>query len=141
MNGLIEVQKAIRARLVATPAVTTLVTADNIVDGIGIPQAFPCIILGDDQAVNRLAVIGRPSSLRWVMDNLFVNLHLWTRGGGMIAVKELAAKVRHALHDELPVDSQEISLDMTTCRFLRDPDGVSCHAVLSYRAIWQEGVT
>lgn len=139
MNGLVLLQKAIRARLVATSAVTALVPAANIVDTKGIPAAFPSILLGDDQAVQRNATIGLPSSLGRYLVDIYTNVHIWTRGGGLILTKEVAAAVQRALFVELAIEGYgPTELDMTTIRFLRDPDGISGHGILSFRTLWQE---
>src|SRR5690606_20915740 len=51
MEPSLALQKAIRARLIGTPAVTALVPAANMLDKNSRPEVFPSIIIGEAQTV------------------------------------------------------------------------------------------
>lgn len=51
MEPSLALQKAVRARLVATSAVTTLVPAAHVLDRNNRPEVFPAIIIGEGQTI------------------------------------------------------------------------------------------
>lgn len=67
----------------------------------------------------------------------YVTIHAWSRAKGFPEVKRLAGAIRDALHDaaiEVP-GFRLIDLAMEDAQIMRDPDGLSSHAALSFRAL------
>jgi hypothetical protein len=92
--------------------------------------AFPYIALGDMQMLPELAECTNAATN-------FVTLHLWSRAVGFPEVKQLGAAVIKALHDTtLTLASGSLqSLLLNSSRYLRDPDGLTSHAVLTFEAL------
>lgn len=67
----------------------------------------------------------------------YVTIHAWSRAKGFPEVKRLAAAIREALHDTaLDVPGfRLIDLAMEDVQIIRDPDGLSSHAALNFRAL------
>lgn len=65
-----------------------------------------------------------------------VTIDAWSRAVGMPEAHRLAAAVKDALHNaELSLtENALVMLDHETTRTLRDPDGITSHAVLNFRA-------
>lgn len=123
-------QKALRARLVATPAVAALVAADRIFDGSARPESFPCIIIGDGQTVLEGHCPG------WRNVTVYTDLHIWALEGGLAAVKAIAGEAWLAIGRTLDVPGYLLSdgVHVTGARYLRDPSDKHGHAVLSVQA-------
>ncbi|MEP9373530.1 DUF3168 domain-containing protein [Mesorhizobium sp. KR1-2] len=124
-------QTAIRAALIATPAVAALVEPANIRAGSTRPGDTPCIIMangttalhGHDYTAQRAA---------WV--NL--DLHIWTLDAGEDAAKEIAFAVSNALDKRLRVEGGYCDhFRVTNAIYPRDPDPAYGHGVLSVEAL------
>ncbi|MBZ9757855.1 DUF3168 domain-containing protein [Mesorhizobium sp. ESP6-5] len=124
-------QTAIRAALIAAPAVIALVPADNIRSGSTRPDKTPCIIMangttalhGHDYTAQRAA---------WV--NL--DLHVWTLDAGEDAAKEIAFAVSNALDQRLSIAGGYCDhFEVTGAVYPRDPDPAYGHGVLSVEAL------
>lgn len=129
----LELQKAVRLRLVASSALVAMVPAANIVDKNGLPAVFPCILIGEGQTIGAGDVARRRHAC-------FLDLHCWVKETGLVASKQIAGAVRAALADAVwNVPSMHIAdLHISSSRFLRDPNGTTSHAVLSLEAICVE---
>lgn len=123
----LDLQKAIRARLVATSALTALVPATSIFDRNLRPETFPCIILGEGHtfpgeglARNRVEV--------------YLDLHLWTAGDSLASVKLIAQAIRSALADRFwTLDAHSVAdLYVRSVRFIRDKDSERSHDMHSH---------
>ena len=128
----VELQKAIRARLVASPAVTTLVPAANIFDRNGPPERFPSIIMGEGQIVREDLTLA---------DNhvrLYQTIHVWTRDGDLLSARRIAGAIGAALRGRIFAAIPVVSARYTDARFMRDPDGVTGHGVLTFEALVEE---
>lgn len=127
MSAALALQAAIGARLAADPAVLALVPAGQIIDSHSLPEAFPCVILGEDQEV--------ADDLTFERQHVRVTstLHVWHREAGLAGVKAIAGAIRDALRGGLPVLSGASCLDMRFegARFMRDPDGITSHGVVT----------
>lgn len=129
------IQKAIRARLIGTAAVTSLVPADSILDRNERPAPDPSIILGEDQVVDPGTVIDRSLS------RVHSTLHIWKKEGGLAGVKAIASAVRDAIRQNrlaLEAGLQCIDCHVSDTRFLRDPDGVTAHGVATVETLVRE---
>lgn len=131
MSADFALQKAIYARLVGTPAVLTLVPADNIVDRNSRPAPDPSIVIGDGQAVEGERIDRRDQ-------RLFMDLHVWKKEQGMRGVKEIAAAIRAAVDASRfgPIDGYHFGdCRVSGARYLRDPDGETSHGVVTVEAL------
>lgn len=73
-------------------------------------------------------------------DEVNVDIHVWSRAVGSLEAKQIAGHVRKALHQYdlmLGADHALVDLSFTGSRFLRDPDGLTTHGVVSFRALTQ----
>ncbi|WP_017930017.1 DUF3168 domain-containing protein [Limimaricola hongkongensis] len=132
MGADIEVQKAIRARLVASPAVTALVPATGIVDSHQRPAPRPGIILGESQLRDEGTSLQRAHTRVWH------TLHIWKREPSLEGVKAISAAVRGALRgDRLSLGGGYHLGDLRVSdgRSMRDPDGETSHAVLTVECL------
>ncbi|MDH6268269.1 hypothetical protein M2360_003674 [Rhizobium sp. SG_E_25_P2] len=131
LEPTLALQTAIRAALIASPAVTALVPADHIRSGSTRPDKTPTIIMsggqtilhGHDYAAQRAA---------WV----YLDLHVWTLNEGEQRAKEIAFAVTQAL--DMPMTIQGGLCDhfeVTGCVYPRDPDPAYGHGVLSVEAL------
>jgi len=130
MSAALAVQKAIRARLVATPAVTELVPAASILDRNSRPAPDPSIVLGEDQIVDE-GRIARDVVL------VYSTLHVWKREPGLIGVKAISGAIRSAMRDRLAsVPGYHFGDSYVSSeRFLRDPDGETAHGVVTIESL------
>lgn len=128
-------QKAVVAALKGAAAVTAIVSS-RVFDQVGrnpdgspnVP--FPYIALGDTQVLPETAECTDAATS-------YVTLHLWSRAVGFPEVKRLGAAVITALHDAtLALESGGLqSLLLQSTHYLRDPDGLTSHAVLVFEAL------
>ena len=133
MSASHAVQTAIRARLVATSAVTALVSAASILDRNSRPAPDPSIIIGEDQEVDEERIA------RDVV-RVYSTLHVWKREPGLAGVKGIAGAIRTA------IGSGRLAMTGWHCgdcyvsntRFLRDPDGETAHAVVTIETLVRE---
>ncbi|MBZ9694541.1 DUF3168 domain-containing protein [Mesorhizobium sp. CO1-1-9] len=131
IESTLALQTAIRATLIAAPAVTALVSADNIRSGSTRPDKTPCIIMangttalhGHDYTAQRAA---------WV--NL--DLHVWTLDAGEDAAKEIAFAVSNALDKGMTIAGGYCDhFEVTSAVYPRDPDPAYGHGILSVEAL------
>lgn len=122
-------QKAIRARLIATPAVTGLVPAANVLDKNNRPEVFPAIIIGEAQIVPGDGL----SRTRHVV---FATAHIWETEPGLTKAKAIAGAMRIALSASFrAIDGHHVAdLHIASTRFVRDPDGLHSHGIVSIEA-------
>jgi len=126
----LELQRAIRASLVDTIAITDLVTPNAIRDGAARPDLFPSIIFGASQTVIERVTYSRKHV------RVFQDLHVWTKEAGMVAAKTIAAAVLNALA-VAPALAGFSLLDhqVDSVRYMRDPGGEHGHAVITVSAL------
>lgn len=136
MSADLAVQKAIRARLVAAPAVTALVPAASILDRHSRPAPDPSIVIGEGQTLEGGDIARR-------VQRVVMNLHIWKKESSLAGVKAIAGATRAALQDA----SLRLSLDalyhcgdcrVSAMRYLRDPDGETSHAVVTVETLVSE---
>ncbi|MCA0847194.1 DUF3168 domain-containing protein [Salipiger thiooxidans] len=127
MSADLAVQIAIRARLVATSAVTDLVPATSILDRNATPAPRPGIVLGESQ------VVDEGSSVDRTRERVFHTIHLWKTEPSREGVKEISAAVRAALRSErleIGPDYHCADWRVSSTRTMSDPDGESSHGVI-----------
>lgn len=129
------IQKAIRARLVATSAVTALVPTASILDRNHRPAPSPSIILGETQVVDEGTSLGRKHS------RVFHTIHVWKREPSLQGVKDISGQIRAAIHSgRLSLDSGFHCADVkvASIRAIRDPDGETSHGVVTLEVLVNE---
>jgi len=129
MEPSLALQKAIRARLIGTPAVTALVPAANVLDKNSRPEVFPSIIIGEAQTVPG-------DGLARTRYTVFADLHLWQTEPGLAFVKGVAGALWGAFRTPFyTIDGHHVAdLHITSSRFIRDPDGLHSHGIISVEA-------
>lgn len=138
MSVDLEVQKALRARLIATGAVTALVPALHILDTNQRPAPIPSIILGESQAVDE------GTSLRRAHTRVHHTVHVWTREASTQGCKAICGEIRRAIHAgrlALPAGLACADQLVSSMRFLRDPDGEHSHGVVTVEVLVSETAT
>lgn len=127
-----ELQKAIRTRLIGTPAIIALVPAASILDRHERPAPRPSIILGQSQ------VIDEGTSLQRGHHRVYHDIHVWVKEPSTEGAKAICWEVRQALQaSRLPMpDGLHLAdLRVESQRLLRDPDTESSHGVLTVNAL------
>lgn len=129
MEPSLLLQKAIRSRLVASPALTAVVPAVAIVDRNARPETFPCILIGESQTVP-------DEGLFRSRHVVYADLHIWQREDSLTGVKGIAGLIRDALTDGMwSVPGLHVAdLYITQTRFLRDPGGLHSHGIITLQA-------
>lgn len=125
----LSIQRSIRAALIADAAVSALVPAAQIYDRHQRPEVFPCIVLGEDQEIYEDMTLER-DTLRVVS-----TIHIWSREPSLTGVKTIADALRRALIGNPTVTANLIHFHFENVRFMRDPDGVTAHGVITFEAL------
>lgn len=131
MSADLATQKAVRDRLVATLAVTALVPAASITDVNERPAPDPSIIIGEGQTLEGNQIDRRDQ-------RVILDLHVWKKEPGLKGVKAIAGAARAALHSlGLPPTAEHHFTDcrVSSMRFLRDPDGVTAHGIVTVETL------
>jgi hypothetical protein len=128
-------QKAIRARLVATQAVTDLVPAANILDRNQRPAPSPSIVLGEAQ------VVDEGTSMKRKHVRVFHAIHIWKKEISLEGVKHISGAIRNALQwSRIDLDPGFHAADIKVAgmRSVRDPDGETSHAIITVEVLVAE---
>ncbi len=99
---------------------------DEVVEG----NSYPFITLGEETAIDY-------STNNLVGAETTINIHIWSRYKGSKQTKEIMDKVHDLLHD---VSLTVTGVNLINLRFefsdiMRDPDGITRHGVMRFRAI------
>jgi len=132
MNEELAVQLALRNRLLSSGPIVLLVPANNILDRNARPAPDPSIIIGEGQSVDDGDTIGRTRL------TVYLDLHVWKREEGLSGAKTIASAIRYALNAERLVLADGfhcVDARVANSRFMRDPDGLTSHAVVSIVAL------
>lgn len=128
----LELQGAIVKRLKEFAPLTLLVD-QRVYDDVPAGAAMPYVSLGPDQVVsdNVECIDGY---------EITIQIDAWSVTKGLPEVKKVAEAVRQALNAyDLPLaDNALVSIEHRQTRNLRDPDGVTNHAVIEFVAIVEQ---
>lgn len=104
--------------------------AGRVYDRIPPTATFPYFQIGDIQTVSDGAGCLDATEV-------YVTLHIWSRAVGQVESRRLAAAARTALHGWLPTleGFRVVEHEHRDTRTLDDPDGITSHAVLTFRAL------
>jgi len=123
-------QQAVYAVLATNPPLTTLLGGARIFDDV--PQAAPYPHVS----------LGQTSSSDWGTgtedgEEHILTLHVWSQAGGRGEAQRVIGAIRDALHTaSLPVTGHSlISLRQQFSDVRRDPDGITIHGLVRYRAV------
>lgn len=127
-----ELQAMVTARLKAFAGLSAMVGA-RVYDNVPPNATFPYVSWGPEQAIEDDAecITGL---------NVSIQIDAWSRSVGLGEAKKIAEQVRLALHDhetEL-TDNALVLIDHTSTQFLRDPDGLTNHAVVEFSAFIEQ---
>jgi Protein of unknown function (DUF3168) len=106
-----------------------------VADTGGRPEIFPYMIVGEAHTVF-------PNYSDSFHIQTFADVHIWTLGADLAATKRIAGNARAALFKG-PWNVEGFfcrNLHVESTRFMRDPDGLHGHGVISISAILQESV-
>jgi Protein of unknown function (DUF3168) len=127
----LDLQKAIRARLLASADLMALVPADNVLDSTGRPELMPAVGIGEGWTVYR-----RFGS------TTYATLHIWMQEPGLAGSKAIASAIVAAVKVDAQIEGVLIldnfichDLQVTQTRFLRDPHGSFSHGVVTVAGI------
>lgn len=128
----LELQGAIVTRLKAVAAVTLLI-GTRIYDQVPNGAAFPYVSFGptDELTEDATCIDGFDISLQ---------IDCWSRAVGFPEVKAVSDAVRAALHEyDLPLTNNAlVYFRHRQTRILRDPDGLTSHAILTFEAFAEQ---
>lgn len=132
MNAALALQKALRARLVAASAVTSLVPAASILDRNQRPAPSPSIILGEAQVVDEGDALDRQRV------RVYHTLHVWKTEPSLVGASQIVGAIRKALAGaRLVLDPGFHCADhrVADLRLMRDPDGETSHGIVTVEAL------
>ena len=123
-------QRAIVTLLKADAGVAALV-GPRVFDFVPQDAAFPYIAFGPSQTIDDgAACIDAQES--------YLQLDAWSRAPGQVEAKRLAAAIRGALREaelDLGPDWQFLEIAHHDTRVLLEDDGLTAHAVVTFRAL------
>jgi hypothetical protein len=127
----LDLQKGIRARLLASADLLALVPADNVLDSTGRPERLPGVNIGEGQTLYK-----RFSS------TTHATLHIWVQEPGLTTSKQIASVIVAAVRIDAQIEGVLIlenfvchDLRVTQTRFLRDPHGSYSHGIVTVAGI------
>jgi len=129
----LDLQKAIRERLLGNTELMALVLPDHVLDSAGRPEVMPCVIIGEGQTVYRRFDA-----------TAYATLHIWVQEPGLTTAKNIASAVIDALRVDAQIEGV-LRLDNFTCRdlavtqtqFMRDPHGPYSHGIVTVAGLMQ----
>lgn len=131
MSADLALQRAIREALIGSTTVLSYVVADAILDRHTVPLPDPSIILGETvEALDEAAAKGNRVAL-------VHTLHVWQKEDGFVRCKMIVAAIRGAVKGTRPALELGYHLAgwrVSSARFLRDPDGLTSHGVVTIEA-------
>lgn len=127
----LDLQKAIRARLLASAELMALVPPDNVLDANGRPERVPCVNIGEAQ-----------TTYRRFDSTSYATLHVWFQEPGLANAKAAVSAIVHAVRVDAQIDGvlnldsfTVLDLAATQTRFMRDPHGSYSHAIVTVAGI------
>ncbi len=126
--GQFALQSSIYSALNVSAITTTLSCGvyDEVVEG----NSYPFIALGEETAIDY-------STNNLVGAETTINIHIWSQYKGSKETKNIMDKIHDLLHDvSLSVSGVNlINLRFEYSDIMRDPDGITRHGVMRFRAI------
>ncbi len=128
-SAALALQKAVYAALAADDGVGALI-GDRIYDGAPRNAVFPYLTIGQTTQTDWSTGTEDGTEHRLTLD-------VWSRQGGKSECHAIADTIRVALHDAaLALDGHAlVNLRFETADIARDPDGITFHGRLRFRAV------
>lgn len=128
----LELQGAIVSRLKSYPAVTALV-GNRVYDSVPADAEFPYISIGPSDEITEDADCIRGFDISMQID-------VWSREPGHPQARRIADAVQRALHEQdlALTDNALVYFRHRQTRFLRDPDGLTTHAAITFEAFVEQ---
>lgn len=125
----LEIQGAVVTALKSASAVTALI-AGRVYDRVPPAPTFPYVNVGENQVIPDRAGC-------YDAADVVLTIHAWARGEGYVEVKRVGKAVSDALlASDLPIAGYRlIDKEFEGTRYMRDPDGLTSHAVITFRAL------
>jgi hypothetical protein len=119
-------QKTLRAALVADSAFTFLIPSASILDANQRPSIMPALIIGEGQTLPG-------GDLARHNHEVYLDFHFWAQEPGTIFVKQAVGALRRVLAETIwTIPGLAVGdAHITMARFMRDPDTVHSHAVVT----------
>lgn len=127
--GQFSLQQAVYTALSSDNTLTSSLGA-GVFDDVPQDSGYPYVQIGEDVSLDY-------STKDSVGSEVTLNLHVWSQGHGAKETKQIMDRVHTLLHD--------VSLSVTGYNFingrfefsdvLRDPDGITRHGVMRFRAV------
>lgn len=104
--------------------------AGRVYDTVPDNPVFPYVTLGEGQTIPDVADAYDGAEA-------YVDLHVWSRGVGWPEAKEIAKALQASLVEApLSIASERlVGLQLEQSRYLRDPDGLTRHVAMTFRAL------
>ena len=126
--GQFQLQSAIYTALNVSAITSTL--SCGVYDEVTEGATYPFVVLGEETAIDY-------GTKDLVGGETTINIHIWSQYKGSKQTKEIMDKIHDLLHD---IDLTVTGFNLINLRFeysdiMRDPDGVTRHGVMRFRAI------
>jgi len=129
-DASLEVQKAIVDRLQADAGFNT-VAGGRIYDAVPYPVTMPYANFSSFDLL--------PEGGDCIEGgDVFVTLDAWAKGPQSVEIKKVGKAIAAALDKaplELEAPQRLVQMSLERTQYLRDPDGITAHAVLTFRAM------
>jgi len=128
-DSSLPLQKAIVARLKADATVSAMING-RIYDAVPVSAAKPYVSFGAFQVLPEEADCSEGVSV-------VIQLDGWAAGPDTVEVKRLGAAIARSLRwAEMPLDEDQrlVIMNIEEVSYLRDPDGITTHAIVTVRA-------
>lgn len=129
----LELQRAVRLALLATPEIAAHVTPERIRTGMARTESMPVIIMEAAQ----VDILGRASG-GYIVTEIAMKLHLWTAADQDMIARQITTAALFALLDAPRIQGCTLEgWERPAMAWMPDPDpALSCaHAVIALRAI------
>lgn len=123
-------QDAVVLNLKANSSITSVLST-RVYDKAPQNVSFPMITIGEPQTIQDDA--GCIEAFE-----VYVDVNVWCRAVGKVQCQQLSELVRKSLHGtnlSLPNDLAAVLIEHENTRILTDPDGVTTHGVVTFRAL------
>lgn len=131
VDPAVAIQKVTYAALTAAGALPTIDGVQTpVYDRVPKGAQPPYATIGDDHVMEDAAD-------DYAGEYVFSNVHLWSRAGGRVEVKQMAGAARAALSVELDATAYGVRIVgpgfWVDTKILDDPDGVTAHAIVTMK--------
>lgn len=106
----------------------------RVYDSVPTGATFPYVKVGDDQ------VTGDHAECLEGSVEIATNIHVWSRGVGKVEAKQIAGWIVSTLNGAALtlVDYRLVLIEHDGSHHLGDPDGLTSHSVVTFRALIDE---